>query len=76
MRGRIGEERIAEACEIDIGHRDGDRVGLGRLPRQVLEGEHRFLVELGAQRLGGGVQHGLVGGAQMEFAGPLIGGLP
>ena len=73
--GRIGRERTAEAGEIDVGHGDSDRIHSGRVLRQVVEGQHRFLVELPAQRLGEAVQRGLVGNAEMEFVRPLGGGL-
>ena len=64
---RIGRERIAEACDVDLGHGDSDRVGCRRMLRQIGECQHRFLVELVAQRFGGGMQRGLVGAAQMEI---------
>ena len=68
--GRIGRERSAEAGEVDVGHGDGDRILSGHVLRQVVEGQHRFLVELPAQRPGNGMQRGFVGTAEMEFARP------
>ncbi|COZ32823.1 Uncharacterised protein [Mycobacterium tuberculosis] len=65
-------EGIAEAGDADVGHGDEDRVRLGCILRQVVEGQHRFLVELAVQCLGGVVQCGRVDNAQMKFTGALV----
>ena len=71
--GGIGHKRIIEARNIDAGHGDGDRVCLGRVLGQVVEGQHRLLIELAAQGLGGVVQRGFVDDAQMKLARPFKG---
>jgi hypothetical protein len=70
---RVGRQRSAETLDVDIRHGNDDRVLLRRTLRHVVEGQHRFLVELTAQCLGGDVQGGLVGAAQMKFTRTLKG---